>query len=146
MKEHWSRWLWLFVLAGFCSCNPTADDNARVRDIVTAFHSAFDQKNVQAICALSAPDMQWYTLNGKAVPCADLAQFFQPLFDRWLNVRTELIDVTVTISGKIAVARYKSRMTLTYAKGETVIHNLHTMVVVQQQNTWKVWHHHMSTE
>jgi ketosteroid isomerase-like protein len=141
-----AKWLWLFIIAGFCSCSHLADDAARVREIITAFHSAFDQKNTAALCALSTPDMQWYTLNGKAIPCADLASFFQPLFDRWLSVRTELKEVTIEQSAEIAVARYKSRMTLTYANNETNMNNLHTMVLKRYHRTWQVWQHHMSTE
>lgn len=140
------KWLWLFAVAGFCGCHSTADDPARVQEIITAFHNAFDQKNTAALCGLSTPDMQWYTLNGKAILCADLASFFQPLFARWLKVHTELNEITINQADAIAVARYKSRMTLTYANNETVMSNLHTMVLKRHHRTWLVWQHHMSTE
>lgn len=120
--------------------------DAEIEQVVKDFHAAFDAKDISRLSKLCSGDMQWYTLNGKAISRDLLGGFFRPMFNLWGGVTTRLQELSVVRSGPLAVARYKSELHIQVQDRESVLHSLQTTVLIKEHGEWLVWQHHMSIE
>jgi len=133
--------LLLLTLMTGCTGNQEPEIKKGVRD----FHAAFDAKNIAALRALCTRDMYWYTLNGKTLNASQIGDYFNPMFERWEQIKTELGDAEIRCEGNLAVARYQGTVAITSNGKPSKVQGFYTTILVRQEGRWKIWQHHMTS-
>ncbi len=133
--------LLLVILLTSCA----GHQESEINQVVTAFHAAFDAKNIATLRTLCTKDMYWYTLNGKTLNASQIGDYFTPLFERWESIRTTLGTADIRCDGRLAVARYQGTVAILSSGKPSRMQGFYTTVLVKQEGSWKVWQHHMTS-
>ncbi len=124
----------------------TSDLEEKIKQIITDFNKRFDNKDLTGMLEYFRDDALWFTLNGIILKKDQIIPFFEPLINNWKTIETDIKFFDITISNRIAIARFATKVKIDSAPDRESMKNLHTMVLKFELGEWKIWHHHMSAK
>lgn len=136
----------IFVMLAACSNQPdAASETARIEQLIREYNQAFDRGDITEFAQYCTADMEFYTLDGRALKNPEFICFLSPMFSRWSNLNTEISDLEIEVSGNFAYAKYHTKFTFMSRNNNQEMNNLLTVIFRKYGDDWKIVHYHMST-
>jgi len=145
------RWIYLLFYVIICShvcCSIQTDvagEKAQIEKLIREYNKAFDRGDISGFSQYCSPDMEFYTLDGRALKNPDFIGFLSPMFARWTNLTTEVSKLKIEIAGTYAFAKYHTKFTFVSNNNDLEMNNLLTVIFRKYGDEWKIIHYHMST-
>jgi len=133
------------IVTGCSNQTDIASDKACIEKLICEYNKAFDRSDITGFSQYCSPDMEFYTLDGRAFKNPDFIGFLSPLFSRWTNLQTKVSNLEIEIAGRFAFAKYHTKFTFVSNNNNLEMNNLLTVIFKKYGDEWKIIHYHMST-
>ncbi|MFQ6093687.1 MAG: nuclear transport factor 2 family protein [bacterium] len=135
----------LVLLAGCAPKQDIAKEKAAIRGLINTANKAFDSKDIDGYLKLTKPTLELYDFTGEVMPIGKYRETMEPLYAEWTDLRTEIRDVDIHVSGNVAWAKYRETFTFKVQGNPVEMKNLITVAFEKVDDQWKIAHFHMST-
>ncbi|MFZ5515853.1 MAG: nuclear transport factor 2 family protein [Candidatus Zhuqueibacterota bacterium] len=129
-----------------CQANISTDSEKRaVAALVDAYTAAFDAKDFQKFSGYCSDEMKFFTLDGQIFDRETMVPFLDRMMSRWQHLKTSIDGLEINASSRYGWARYQQIIRFSIAGQEGAMHNLISVGLVKENDSWRISHFHMST-